>query len=243
MNDDFLTRFRKPPRPEFAASLYQRISKPMPVQPKYPALRFVALSLSVLVVLSLAVLVIPSARTFAQSVLEQVGGYAFTLGEPQPLDASRVPGPISIVRTADSVSVQITGSNVSTAKDPAEAGNLAGFSVLVPAYLPVEYGTLSDWYIITEGNGTVVTRDYHDTAKNILFINQWKVGAGDLKTYTRAQIVDVTVRGRSGVWLPDTPSPDDANALVWEENGITYSLISDSLPLDEMLKVAESLGQ
>jgi hypothetical protein len=76
-----------------------------------------------------------------------------------------------------------------------------------------------------------------------LFINQWKVGAGDLKTYTREQIVGVTVRGRSGVWLPDTPSPDDANALVWEENGITYSLISDSLPLDEMLKVAESLGQ
>jgi hypothetical protein len=76
----------------------------------------------------------------------------------------------------------------------------------------------------------------------MLFINQWKVGDGDLKTYTREQIVDVTVRSK---WGPAAGygSPDDANALVWEENGITYSLISDSLSLDEMLKVAESLGQ
>ena len=29
MNDDFLTRFRQSPRPESAAGLYQRISKPM----------------------------------------------------------------------------------------------------------------------------------------------------------------------------------------------------------------------
>jgi hypothetical protein len=38
--------------------------------------------------------------------------------------------------------------------------------------------------------------------------------------------VDVTVRGQSG---------------VWQESGITYSMITDSLPEDEMLKVAESL--
>ena len=57
-------------------------------------------------------------------------------------------------------------------------------------------------------------------------------------------IVDVTVRSQTGVWLPDTTSgPAQKNALVWQENGITYSLITDSLPLDEMLKVAESLSQ
>jgi hypothetical protein len=240
MNDEFLIRFRKPPRSEFAASLYQRISKPMPIQSKYPSLRLTALTLSILTVL--AVLALPAARTFAQSWLERVGGYAFTIGEPQSLDASRVPGPISIVRTTDSVNIRITGDNVSTAQDPAEAGNLAGFTVLVPAYWPSGYTTTSDWFVITDGAGTVVTSDYHNGAKDILFINQWKVGGGDLKTFAREQIVEVTVRGRNGVWLPDTSSSTGNNALVWEENDITYSLISDSLSLDEMLRVAESLG-
>ena len=103
MNDDFLAQFRKPPRAEFAAALYQRISKPMPRQSTYTALRSAALTLSLVAVLAVAVLAFPSARTFAQSLLQQVGGYAFSVGTPQPLDASRVPGPISIVRTDGSV--------------------------------------------------------------------------------------------------------------------------------------------
>ena len=109
MNDKFLTRLRKPPPPEFAASLYQRISKPMKPQSKYPSLPYIALTLSILVFFTLVVLALPSARSFAQSVIERVGGYGFTVGVPQPLDASRVPGPISIVRTAESVTIQITG--------------------------------------------------------------------------------------------------------------------------------------
>jgi hypothetical protein len=54
MNDDYLTRFRKPPRPEFAAELYGRISKPMYTQSKIPSLRFAALSISLLIVSILA---------------------------------------------------------------------------------------------------------------------------------------------------------------------------------------------
>jgi len=240
MNDDFLTRFRKPPRPEFAAALYQRISKPMQTPMKYPALRRMALILSIFASVPLTVLVFPSARTFAQGVLEQVGGFVFSVG---PIDPSQVPGPLTIVRTPDSVSIHITGNTVSTANDPAEAGNLAGFTVLVPAYLPSGYVTGSDWFVIAEGQGTVVTSDYHDAGKNFLFINQWQVGAGDLKPYNREAIVEVTVRGQSGVWLPETASPNGNQALVWEENDKTYSLISNALSLDEMLQVAEALGQ
>ena len=241
MNDGFLTRFRKPPRSEFAVSLYERISKPMPIQSKYPALSYLALTLTILAAITLAVLVFPPVRTLAQGLLERVGGYGFSQGSPETIDASQVPGPIRIVQEPGSVSIQITGENVSTTKDPAEAGQQAGFSVLVPAYLPPGYTPLSDWFIISQGNGMVVTSDSHDPAKNILFINQWKVGAGDLRIFPQEQIVDVTVRGRSGVWLPGTASSNYKRALVWEENGITYSLISVSLPLEEMLRIAESL--
>ncbi len=40
MNDDFLYKFRKPPRREYAAALYQRISKPMHTNSRTSILRF-----------------------------------------------------------------------------------------------------------------------------------------------------------------------------------------------------------
>jgi len=242
MNDDFLIRFRKPPRAEFAAALYQRISKPMLVQSKYPILRFAALTVSVLAVLMVTVLAFPSAQTFAQSVLERIGGFVFNQGTPEPLDASRVPAPITIVSTTDSVSIEIT-SDVGFAFDLAEASEQAGFAVREPTYLPAGYVEMGGgWSITREGNGVAVTSGYFDNTKNYFFVAQWKVGEGELKTFTREQIVEVTVRGHKGVWLPDTDSPSATKALVWEEDGITYSLISNSLPLDELLRVAESLG-
>jgi len=244
MNDDFLTRFRKAPRPEFAASLYQRISKPMQTQTKPGTLRFAALTLSLLAVLTATLLLSPSARAFAQSLLHQIGGYAFTSGIPQPLDASRVPAPINIVNTSTSTSIEITSDSI-VADDSVAAGNLAGFTVLTPSYLPPGYIPMDGgWRITTESNSTAVTNGYFDTTKNFFFITRWKVGQGDIKTYTREKIVDVTVRGHSGVWLPDPALTNVKNtALVWDEDGITYSIISNSLSLDEALKVAESLGQ
>ena len=65
--------------------------------------------------------------------------------------------------------------------------------------------------------------------------------AGATREFARDQIVDVTVRGDPGLRLP-APGPDTKKAIVWDEGGITYSLITNSLPLDERLKVADSLG-
>jgi hypothetical protein len=125
----------------------------MTVQSKYPALRYAVIFPAGLADPSRS---LSSARSLAQSMIERVGGYGFTLGEAGSLDASRVPGPISIVRTADSVSIELTSDNVSIADNPVEAGNLAGFTTLVPSYLPPGYTALNNWYV-SWGNGTVVT--------------------------------------------------------------------------------------
>ncbi len=241
MNDDFLTRLRRPPRPEFAAALYERISTPMNTQPKFQTWRTLSLSLGALVALAALILVVtPSARAFAEGVIRQIGGYAFT---QDPFDAAKGPSSVGFVRTGDTVSVQIA-KGVPSASSPAEASSLAGFTVLAPSYLPAGYSAMSGWIVATESNGTVVTIAYKDGANNFFAINQLKVGAGDpAQTYHRDQIVDVKVRGHDGVWLPDPASPNGKNALVWEENGVTYSIIGNSLALGEMLKVAQSLGQ
>jgi hypothetical protein len=245
MNDDFQIKFRKTPRPEFVTALYQRINRPMQTQTTLPrGMRFAALTLSLFIVLTVTLFLSPSIRTFAQSLLRQIGGYTFTQGVPQPLDASKLPASINIVDTSTSTSIELTGDS-SVTDDPVSAGDLAGFPVLAPSYLPLGYIPMDDgWRITPESNSTAVTNGYFDTTKNYFFITQWKVGEGDTpKTYTREEIVDVTVRGQNGVWLPNASANSSSVALVWAENGITYSIISNALSLDEILKVAESLGR
>src|SRR5262249_17357090 len=102
MNDDFLNKFRKEPRPEFATALYERIHKRMQIHTKTWTMRVAALTLSLPALLMMTLLLSPSARAFAQGLLHQIGGYDFTQGAPR-LDPSKAPSPIQIVRTHDSV--------------------------------------------------------------------------------------------------------------------------------------------
>lgn len=240
MNDDFLTRFRKEPRPEFAASLYERINTPMQTRATPRIMHFAAL----IVILMIALLLMPSVRAYAESLLRQIGGYTFTQGVPQPIDASKLPASFNIVDTSTSTSIELTSDSV-VADDLVSADNLAGFTVLTPSYLPFGYIPMDDgWRITAENNSTAVTSGYYDATKNYFLINQWKIGDGDTtKAFTREEIIDVTVRGQSGIWLPNASTNSTSVALVWAENGITYSIISNTLSLDEMLKVAESLGR
>lgn len=244
MYDDFRIKFRNTPRPEFVASLYQRINRPMQIQTASRGMRFAALTLSMFIVLTVTLFLSPSIRTFAQSLLRQIGGYTFTQGVPQPLDASKLPASISIVDTSTSTSIELT-SDSTVANDLISADDLAGFTVLTPSYLPSGYIPMDGgWRITSESNSTAVINGYFDTTKDYFFITQWKVGEGDAaKTFTREEIVDVKVRGQNGVWLPNASTNSTSVALVWAENGITYSIISNALSLDEMLNVAESLGR
>ena len=57
---------------------------------------------------------------------------------------------------------------------------------------------------------------------------------------TRPDIQGVTVRGQPGAWMP---TGGGKNMLAWEENGLTYMIVSNTLPKGEVLKVAESLGK
>jgi hypothetical protein len=207
-------------------------------------MRFAALTLSMFIVLTVTLFLSPSIRTFAQSLLRQIGGYTLTQGVPQPLDASKLPASISIVDTSTSTSIELT-SDSTVANDLISADDLAGFTVLTPSYLPSGYIPMDGgWRITSESNSTAVINGYFDTTKDYFFITQWKVGEGDAaKTFTREEIVDVKVRGQNGVWLPNASTNSTSVALVWAENGITYSIISNALSLDEMLNVAESLGR
>ncbi len=258
MNDDFLTQFRKPPREKFAAELYQRISKPMQTPFRIPALRFAALVLAAIAILTVTLLVSPPTRAFAQSILRQFGGYIFVQAAPkaervkqgsagQPVNKSVQNSAIGPqLKATLQASGQLsknevqTKPSVLTAPDAAGASRLAGFSVLAPAHLPDGYAPAGPWSFTTQDNGKAVEMAYMDAGKHFLLLQQFQYQAGQPRqTVDRSQIVDTTVRGQPGVWLPG----GGKNSLVWEENGITFTLSSNTLSLDETLKVAESLGK
>jgi hypothetical protein len=243
MNDDFLTKFRKAPRPQFAASLYQRINKPMKTKSKFMTLRFASLTLSLLAVLTATLLFSPTVRALADTIIGQFSAYIFVQGTPVPVQQDVAEKKKSEVQSEPNKDIAY-----SFALDAAMASQLAGFTVLTPGYVPEGFmpssidSKIGGWRVTSKWGGQAVLLNFdNQTDNSFLVIEQLKIGQDTPMTVERPEIVAVTVRGLPGAWLPDRN--DGKSALVWDENGITYSVISNKLPLEELQKVAESLGR
>lgn len=253
MNDDhFLTQQRKSPQREFATELYQRINKPMPKQSVFNFFQWrrPALALSGLVLLLvLTLLLSPAIRTFAVEQLRQIGAFLFrpdngTVSvEPQPT----VPAP--------------GASAIQQAGSPAQASELAGFAVLAPAYLPDDYSLQGSWTVDHQESGIYVVAAYAaENGRHFLIMNQTRFEEEALfeQRYADNETVsDVMIGSHNGVFIsgrlmahPDRPAtsngeqPDlvPTNWLIWEANGITYSLFGDGLEQSELIRIAESLN-
>jgi hypothetical protein len=240
MKDDFVKKFHEEPRPEFAAALYQRINKPMQTQTKFMTRRFAALTLSLLV--ALTALFTPSVRALADTILGHFGAYIFVQGTPEPVQQDVVEKKEMEVQSEPNKE-----DIYSFAADASTASQLAGFTVLSPAYVPEGFipssidGITGGWRVTSKWGGEAVLANFDNQADDTyLIIEQLKIGQDQPTTVERPEIVAVTVRGLPGAWVPD--ANDGKSILIWDENGITYSVISNKLPLEELQKVAESLG-
>jgi hypothetical protein len=140
MDDDFLYKFRKGPRPEFSKSLYRRINQPM--NPKPMSRRILtswktALA-AVAAVLVVTLIVSPSARALAQDFLNLFRVKRFAAISVDPARISQL--------EAGNVDLEaLIGASTEVLKDPGKpqmvdspqaAAQLAGFGVKVPATLP-----------------------------------------------------------------------------------------------------------
>jgi hypothetical protein len=89
-----------------------------------------------------------------------------------------------------------------------------------------------------------------------ILINQYHYNAGDSftdKVSGKETVKDVEVRNHKEVWITErrmaSPIADQPNAnrlhashwLRWEENGIVYSILGDSLIFEDMLQLAQNL--
>src|SRR5688572_14572934 len=76
MNDDFLTRFRKPPPRAFAAQLYKRINTPMNTQ-RHLVMRRFSFAAAICLALLAALAFSPDARAAFNGLIRQIGGITF----------------------------------------------------------------------------------------------------------------------------------------------------------------------
>jgi hypothetical protein len=212
MNDDFINQFEqpKPPRPEFTAALYQRITQPMKITTRARFLRAVALSVATIAVIASVLFFLPSTHAFADAIIQQI---------------------------------EKGNGKVQTTNDPAVASQLAGFTVLAPAYLPEGYTAVTqpgEWTVSSQGD-VVVSISYSNQADSgDLSISQSMVRQGESNTSTTGpEGQGVTVRGQPGTWISGTGK----SLLTWNENGIAYIIGTNTLSQEEVLKVAESLGK
>jgi hypothetical protein len=181
MNDDFLYKFRKPPRREFAVALYQRIAKPMKTNSRILALRAFALAFSLLAILAGVMFFSPTTRAMVDSVIRRIGGIIFVQATPQPDPADigkGIAGPNATISPDQQVTMQAKKkmaqqatvspqerasmqakqqqatlqATESVALDANAVSGLVGFTVLAPAYLPDGYTAVPGGWKVSQGN-------------------------------------------------------------------------------------------
>lgn len=252
MNDNFLKQYRRPPRPEFAAALYKRINQPMATKTAFsPLMRRAAVALALLLfLLTSALLVSPTARVFAQTILRQIGPIIFTTESPRAPEPDNGRAPLPNPTTTPIPPQPQYGSELE------EVTARAGFQPALATYVPAGYHLtelIAMEYIgdqwEREGMGTAARYQTAGGAQT-LEVQQSRFNTHQQFPVGDHVVMDVTVRGHEGIWLeqanlaPEEGAADAQpfNLLLWAEDEFVFALFSDSLPLAELMKVAESLS-
>jgi hypothetical protein len=252
-DDNFFQQFHEAPRPEFVEALYQRINKPMNAQKTQPKLRRTALTFAAAAAVLLAVVFsIPTTRAQAINLARQIGAFLI------------IDGPYDDGRT-----VEAPGASLPTALPPdpgkivhvetiEDAAKAAGFTVLNPGNLPEGYAQQGGFSIGPNGSGMNVVTVYANPANDtFITLNQFKYAPGDAyvdNVTSLESLSDVIVRNHKAVWITDRYMTNPAHPeqsgekylrpaewLVWEENGVVYTLMSDDLTLQQAVAIADSL--
>lgn len=254
MNDDFLNQFREPPRSEFAASLYKRISKPMITQPYAVFRRRLALTFTALAVaLTLILIASPDARAFAQTFLRQIG--VLTL-DSRPVGEHVIVAPPSAEQMAQAGATATPIPPASQSAAPLERAIAeAGFLPYLPGYLPDGFSQVSiaaaEYLDDQQINlGTGIFADYRSEIDGYLSIQTSRFDGREQSIPTGGlSITDVSVNGQSGVWIEGLPFESSltpsctVNMLLWQEGDFVLAIQADQLSLEEVLKIAEGLKQ
>ncbi len=197
MSDDFIQQFEqpRPPRPEFSAALYQRITQPMKTTPRTRILRAAALSFAVVAVIAAVLFFSPSVRAFAESVIQQV--------------------------TMKKGDVTIQPANDVAAASQLAGFKVLAPAYLPDGYTAEKQP--ETWIVSHANDGVMADISYANQAANghISIVEKMYRSGAPRDTMNGAEKQAVTVRGQPGTWMP----AGGKSNLTWEENGIAYMII------------------
>jgi len=232
MNDDFLTRYRKPPPREFSAALYERIHSPMNTQRNIIFRRLtiaVAFSLALLAALAFS----PSARAAFNNLIRQVGGITYIGPEETTSQATPAPG--------EEYTIQEETLSL------AEAQAKLPYAISLPTWAPEGFD-ISDTVLITyfSEEYTPVTiswsgPNYADGPINLMIGRRvnWLV---DLSSMQEVQINGQAAGLTGGGWDADSGQWQGHDfTLTWMNGDLMYQLRSPSASAEDLIRMAESI--
>jgi hypothetical protein len=255
MNDEFLSNFQEPPRPEFAEALHQRITHPMKTQ-SMPLRRLATGFVLVALTLLLALVLSPGLRVYAQETLLRIGRL-FISNEPtyaEQFEAKIHNGTPSAIPVASPEPIEWQAPPLLSLS---EASEQAGFSVAEIGNPPGALKMVARYVSLPDAVNpfTRVTTTYSSGSANLVFSQTvYKPeAASPTLPVGEAPVAQVSIQGVKGVWIENLRLstyvdenkrvvPLFANLLIWEKNGCEYWLQSNpGLSQAEMLAIATSI--
>lgn len=226
MNDDFLTRFRKAPRREFSAALYERINIPMNTQRKF-TFNHLTFAAAVCLALLAALFASPKARAAFQYLFRNIGGITY---EQEVVPSTPVPESQVTIVPQETVSIE-------------EAQQILPFEIHLPSWVPDGFTRTPSVRISHFGEKfTPVEITWYGDGSIILMIGQpvnWQIDLDHLKEVrVNGQLAGLTGGGwdaDSGQWTGDQLT------LTWKRGDVMYQLNGNGLTEAQLIRVAESI--
>jgi hypothetical protein len=217
-----------------------------------------------------ALFTIPSVRAVAQDIIRVIGDVIVSNAptDAEEYVAAMQSGTPTSTPDPSIQPCEDCGEQVVGLYSLDEVSQMAGFNACSPQYIPEGYW-LATRDVFDRSGPVIVTTDYRMELdpplqdglqmSGIIALQQifdasgtysWEMNIGEVP------IVEVSVNGQPGVWLeqiPVIPVEDETgqweyerwNRLIWEAGGFTFiiqtNMPSDLLPLEEVMRIAESL--
>jgi hypothetical protein len=235
MNDEFLTRFRKPPRQEFVAALYKRINLPMNKQPSISFRRTMA-ALALGMVLIAIFASSETVRAAFQALMKEIGGITYLEPEATAYETTPAPEEQATVRQ-ERISLSEFQEN-------------GPFEMSLPTWAPEGF-VMGETVTLSYFNETMPFADVQwlgpDLAAGpiILMVGprvSWQV---DVDHVQEIQINGQPAGLTGGGWDADTGEWGGAGAdnltLTWMRGDLMYQLRSPAVTAEELIRMAESI--
>ena len=234
MNDDFLTRFRKAPRPEFVSALYKRINSQMKTQKPFHSRR-IMLATALGIVLFAALAFSPDVQAAFNSLVRQIGGITF-FGPEEIQDQPPVP----------ESEVTIIPEEVLPL---AQAIEKLPFAISLPTWVPDGFSMGSPARIsYFPNNVTPVYITWYGSDRNVGNIELMIMGQRvswlvDTESLREVQINNQPAALVGGSWDADSGQWNSESdvSLTWLKGEVTYRLSSPGAAVEDLIRMAESI--